>query len=843
MSSDWQTLADVWYRKREIYDMAWGDDSEMLRVCFVAGAPCGGPVACIPNQKEWQEVRGGMKPRIQIFTSAGKLISQSMWAHSGLIAMSWTSTELLACVFKDAAIRTFSVYCEMLHYFTVDETCKAEGVLMTSFWSEGVAILTTGCKIFVNSSFEKTACTQFVDFGLMNLPLSICVIPPPDDSPGDAQVLVATTQGPVLLCERERHRDIALEDGPYQTFALSPSGTFLACLSNSGLFKVLAVKDLSQLLDVANIECRKQPKQMVWVGNDCIALYLQIATPSNSFQHVLFVGGPQNDWIPYQYDYPVHLVSECDGCRIVGTQKCEFLQRVPTSTEAIYGVGSCEPPAMLCYALERFEAGDVRAEESLRAIKDELSDAINSCIDAASYEPDCATAQSLLKAAVFGRHFLNEKSSVFSKSFMETSRNLRICLALRGTPLEIPVTCTQLQEVGIPGMLTRLAQRRAHLLAVRICDWVGVSKDRVLIHWASVKIKHALSLTDEQLCTAIKQKFDACDGISYAEVAGVAAKAHRPNLAIMLLNNEPRGRDQVHLLLKLNEIGLAFEKACANGDPNLLHECLGTILALESEGIQKLVTMIKENPQVMQLASNVFVMSQRSTCKRSENYDKLQQVLERLTKHFQATQASILNAYTKNSVDDRVNHLKYSAQKFTHGEGTDAEKASMQFCATVSNDEATLLKMQEQYQADAVMKNWDGRDRNFLGLSLADTITKLIVMNQVAVADRLNEKMKMPEKRYCRIKVKALAKAQNFDELSAMAQLRTLPIGYEVIVEAFLSGDRKDMAAQFVPKIKSFELQAKYYAKMGMHAEAQAAYARKDERTGGLLSSMNIFSR
>ncbi|CAE8640943.1 unnamed protein product, partial [Polarella glacialis] len=78
----------------------------------------------------------------------------------------------------------------------------------------------------------------------------------------------------------------------------------------------------------------------------------------------------------YQYDSPLHLVSECDGCRILGTHKVEFVQRVPTSTEAIFSIGSFDPPAMLCYALERYEKGDVCAQESLRPIKDDLADAV-----------------------------------------------------------------------------------------------------------------------------------------------------------------------------------------------------------------------------------------------------------------------------------------------------------------------------------------------------------------------------------------------------------------------------------------------------------------------------------
>ena len=41
---------------------------------------------------------------------------------------------------------------------------------------------------------------------------------------------------------------------------------------------------------------------------------------------------------------------------------------------------------MLCYALERFIDGDVRAEESLRAIQEDLYGAILATMDAATCE-------------------------------------------------------------------------------------------------------------------------------------------------------------------------------------------------------------------------------------------------------------------------------------------------------------------------------------------------------------------------------------------------------------------------------------------------------------------------
>lgn len=62
----------------------------------------------------------------------------------------------------------------------------------------------------------------------------------------------------------------------------------------------------------------------------------------------------------------------------------------------------------------------------------------------------------------------------------------------------------------------RLAQRHFHLLAIRICEWVGhASSEQVLFHWACEKIRGARGSpqTDEQLCQTILEKFQRCPGI------------------------------------------------------------------------------------------------------------------------------------------------------------------------------------------------------------------------------------------------------------------------------------------------------------------------------------------
>ena len=156
----------------------------------------------------------------------------------------------------------------------------------------------------------------------------------------------------------------------------------------------------------------------------------------------------RNDWIPYQYDTPLHLVSECDGCRVLGTNKIEFVQRVPPSVEQIFSIGSFDPPAMLCYALERYESGDVCAQESLRPIKAELPEAVSTCIDAALCEQPPHSGN-LLRAASFGRHFLSE--ALEPDRHREACKCLRICVELRKSPVEIPITAAQLEKLGITG--------------------------------------------------------------------------------------------------------------------------------------------------------------------------------------------------------------------------------------------------------------------------------------------------------------------------------------------------------------------------------------------------------
>ena len=97
--------------------------------------------------------------------------------------------------------------------------------------------------------------------------------------------------------------------------------------------------------------------QLVWCGVDSVMLYWNISQDKDK---LLLMVGPKGDWVKYSYRNPLVLISECDGVRIVSNDKCEFLHRVPKSTEDVFKIGSLEPAAILHDAIGLFEDHNAR---------------------------------------------------------------------------------------------------------------------------------------------------------------------------------------------------------------------------------------------------------------------------------------------------------------------------------------------------------------------------------------------------------------------------------------------------------------------------------------------------
>jgi hypothetical protein len=95
---------------------------------------------------------------------------------------------------------------------------------------------------------------------------------------------------------------------------------------------------------------------------------------------------------------------------------------------------------MLFDALDHYERKSPKADENIRSIKTELVDAVDSCIEAAGFEFQHYYQRALLKAASFGKCFLENYNA---NNFVDMAQTIRVLNAVRYYDIGIPLTYVQ----------------------------------------------------------------------------------------------------------------------------------------------------------------------------------------------------------------------------------------------------------------------------------------------------------------------------------------------------------------------------------------------------------------
>ena len=110
----------------------------------------------------------------------------------------------------------------------------------------------------------------------------------------------------------------------------------------------------------------------------------------------------------YRYTYAgtTFAITEIDGVRVISSDVCDLIQKVPSksffhffcylnppyinnyvaSSLSIFRPGSTSPSAILYDAWESFSRRSPKADESIRSIRPDLAAAVDECIDAAGRE-------------------------------------------------------------------------------------------------------------------------------------------------------------------------------------------------------------------------------------------------------------------------------------------------------------------------------------------------------------------------------------------------------------------------------------------------------------------------
>lgn len=810
-TANWYPLGDVYYRKFDLYQMEW-NIREDFKDCLVAVGPYGGSIALMKNYVT-KDKPSSLRPVLEIYSASGVLLSTILWKSGQVVHLGWTVSEDLLCIQEDGTVLIYDIFCVFQRTFTMGNEIKLNQVLQAkvfhSDYRTGIAVLTGARKFTFTSNID--------DIKLRRMP----EIPNPKEEPLCWTVLLQDRMTSILFAIG---KDLYLLDsaactpitlpgmspmaGAYLHFSVSFHHKYLAIFTDTG-YIWMGMSSLKEKLLEFTSDIRQTPKQMAW----CIRPQSKQIAVVVMWDKLLLVAGKGNDGIQFSLDEETFMVPELDGVRLISHSTHEFLHEIPKATEEIFKIASMAPGALLMEAQKEYEKQSQKADDYLREIKDQnlLSVAVAKCIEAAGYEHAPEMQKSLLRAASFGKCFLDSYSP---SDFVTMCRDLRVLNAINDYQIGIPLSITQYKQLTIPVLLDRLVLRRLYPLAVKICEYLkqpdsqGVS--RILAHWACYKVQQK-EKTDEEVAQAINQKLGDAAGISYSEIASKACDCGRTELAIKLLEYEPKSEDQVPLLLKMKRSNLALGKAIESGDTDLVYTVVSYMKHEFNRG--DFFMTLQNHPVALSLYQQFCKYQEPETLKDLYNQDDNHQELANF--HVRASYN------IEKSVEGRVAELQNAVDEYN--------RAKNDWAAKVTEDQIKLLRIQRTLQ--------EKLDKPYLDYSLHQTVYNLILDNMQKKAEQLYKEFKIPEKRYWWLKLTALAEKEDWIELENFSKSKKSPIGYLPFVEICMKQNNKLEARKYTARVNPEQRVKALLLTRDLEQAAEVAIEHKNENEMNMVLS------
>lgn len=404
--------------------------------------------------------------------------------------------------------------------------------------------------------------------------------------------------------------------------------------------------------------------------------------------------------------------------------------------------------------MEQLERKSPKADENIQRIRSSLPAAVDSCIKAAGHEFDAYWQKRLLKAASFGKSVLELYNS---DEFVEMTEKLRVLTAVRDYQIGLPMSYEQYLRLTPEGLIERLISRHEYLLAIRVSEYLQIPADRIYVHWASQKVRVS-TVDDEAVCKLIVQRLDGKPGISFEAIAQAAYDEGRSHLATQLLNHEPRAGKQVPLLLNMEEDELALDKAIESGDDDLVNYVL-----LHLKGKLPLASFFRT------INTRPMASALVETAALQEDTEVLKDLYYQDDRPIDGSNVLLSEALRETNLQRKTEKLQLAARLLS-----DSKDPTVTLHQKLVSEASQLLKAQEALDKDLA-------DRpEYIGLSLNETIYRLIRAGYGKRAHKFQGEFRMSEKTYWWLRLRALVAKRDWGELEEIGKARKSPIGWEV---------------------------------------------------------------
>ncbi|PHH87147.1 hypothetical protein CDD83_9262 [Cordyceps sp. RAO-2017] len=758
--ADWESVGDKWFRKTQQYTAVFDQDLD-LDSFIVAGAPCAGALALWRDDTKLLAHQPGMstKPSIDIYSLAGKKLRSIPWDKTVIRGLGWSEEESLLVVTADGNVRCYDLQGDFSN-FSLGHGADNYGVESCRFYDTGmVALLGNNSLVAVSSYTEPrpkllAACPDGT--------IHSWAIISPDHTLSRSVEAVLSVGSTVYVVDGTDCEDRLLDIGPFSHISVSPDGRYVNLYGANGKAHIVS-SDFQDKLFEHNSDSQTPPKYVEWCGSDALI----------AWEDEVHIIGPGDQSSTFIYESTrVHVVSEYDGARLITNDFCEFLERVPNDTMEVLGHASESSPAsILLDAVGQLERESPKADDYIQLIRPNLTEAVDTCVNAAGREFDTRWQKRLLRAASFGKSVLDIYNS---DEFVDMCETLRVLNAVRDFEIGIPLSYEQYHRLTPERLIQRLLNRHDYLLALKIAGHLRLPSDRIYVHWACSKVRVGAE-DDETVCRLVVERLSGKPGVSFEEIARAAYHEGRARLATELLNHEARGGRQVPLLLDMEEDELALDKAIESGDTDLM------------------LVVLMQLKKKLPLAAFFRVINARPTATAMVEAAAAREGDNALLKDLyyqddrRADGASVFIRESLRQPDARTASDKLAlAAKLL----ADTKESTVELHAL---KEATgLLRMQEALSRDLA--------ETFTGLSVNETLFKLIRLGLNGQAKKVQSEFKVPDKVAWWIRLRALVAKRDWNEIEEMAKTKKSPIGWEPFFNLTLQAGNPRLAAVFIPK-------------------------------------------
>ncbi|MCJ1263094.1 hypothetical protein MMC22_002964 [Lobaria immixta] len=759
---DWEKVGDRYYRKVKLYDAVFDPDLE-LENYIIAGAPYGGALALYRDEDKIHTYRGtqASKSSINIYSCSGKLIRRINWDKGFIRGLGWSEDERLLVVTKDGTVRCYYDLQGDFTQFSLGHGAEEHGVSSCRFWLTGfVAILANNHLVAVshyNEPRPKLLATPPED-----VVHSWAIIPPAYTLSRSVEVLLAIGQT-IFVVDSSEAEDRMLPNGPFKHVGVSPNGLYVTLYTEDGRVWVIT-SDFQNKIGEYDSKAKTVPKDVQWCGNDSVVL---------AWEDEVHMIDPNGAVLKHYYDGWVHLLADIDGVRLITNDICELLQKVPDTTKDVFKLGSTSPASILLDALDQLEKKSPKADENIQMIRSSLPEAVAACVEAAGQEYNIHWQKQLLKAASFGKSVLDLYSS---DDFVSMCEKLRVLNAVRDYRIGLPITYDEYQYLTPEKLIQRLINRREYLLAIRLSEYLRLPTNKIYVHWASQKVRNSTD-DEDTICKTVVNKLHNKQGISFEVIARSAYDEGRSHLATQLLDHETRAGKQVPLLLSMEEDEIALDKAIESGDTDLV--------------VFVLLHLKKKLP----LASFFRVLNNRpvatalvESSARSQDQELLKDLYYQDDRRLDGANLLFSDALAQSAPQTKTDKLKLASKLLAD-----------------SKDPTATLHQKSYLEAQQLIRIQDCLDRDidpprYTGLSLNETLTRLVRSGYSKRAAKIQADFRVPEKTWWWIRLRALVAKRDWGEIEEISKQRKSAIGWEPFFSEVLGAGNTKLAAVFVPK-------------------------------------------